>query len=97
MAKQTTFSSEDAEILLKQLIQFRENLTQEWSTVLNQWGNLKSCWRDEQFDKFEPLFDEFAATYSDAEQQCETYISFLQEQIRIAEDRKQKLGALPDF
>ncbi len=95
MAKQqTSFSLEDAAVLLSDLQQFRETFQQEWSRVLSQWANLKIAWRDEQFDKFEPLFEKMAANYQDAEQDCDNYIEFLQEQIRIAESRKSKLGGL---
>lgn len=98
MAKQqTSFSSEDAEVLLNQIQQFYETLRQEWSRVLNQWGNLKLTWRDEQFYKFEPLFEDFAANYGAIEKECEEYMAFLQEQIQIAEQRKSKLGALTDL
>ena len=94
--QQTSFSSEDAKFFLSEQQAFREALRQEWSRVLNQWSNLKATWRDEQFDRFEPLFEKFAANYSDAERECEDYIAFVQEQIRIADERKAKLGALPD-
>jgi hypothetical protein len=95
MAKQqTSFSSEDAEVLLKELQQFREIFQQEWSRVLSQWSNLKINWRDDQFDRFEPLFEKMAANYNDAEQDCDNYIEFLQGQIRVADERKSKLGGL---
>ncbi|MBP0013397.1 MAG: hypothetical protein J7545_06255 [Roseofilum sp. SBFL] len=98
MAKQqTSFSSEDAQVLLTELQQFRDTLQQEWSRVLSQWANLKITWRDEQFDQFEPFFEAMAANYRDAEQDCEKYIRFLQEQIKIADERKSKLGALSDL
>lgn len=95
MAKQqTSFSLEDAQVLLTELQQFRDLLQQEWSRVLSQWQSLKGTWRDDQFDKFEPLFEKMAANYQDAEGDCDNYIEFLQEQIRIAESRKSKLGGL---
>lgn len=93
---QTTFESQDAEELLRQLQDFRETLRQEWSRVQSQWGNLKAVWNDQQFDRFEPLFEKFSATYDDAERECEKYINFLQEQLQVAEDKKQKLSNLPD-
>jgi hypothetical protein len=95
---QTTFDSEDAEVLLNQLRGFQDTLRQEWSRVLNQWGNLKYVWRDQQFDKFEPLFEKFSATYDDAERECGKYIAFIEEQMRINEERKQQLsGRLGDL
>ncbi len=95
---QTSFDSQNAEDLLKQLEQFRDTIRHEWSRVLNQWGNLKSVWHDQQFDKFEPIFEKFISTYRDAEQENEKYIQFLQEQIKINEEKKQKLaGCLADL
>ncbi|MBP0013396.1 MAG: GNAT family N-acetyltransferase [Roseofilum sp. SBFL] len=95
MAKQqTSFSSEEAQILLRELQQFCETLKQEWSWVVSQWSNLKVTWHDEQFDRFEPLFEKMAAHYNDVERDCEQYIEFLQEQIRIADERKSALGSL---
>lgn len=91
---QTTFESQDAEELLKQLQDFRETLRQEWSRVQSQWGNLKSVWNDQQFDRFEPLFEKFSATYDDAERECEKYINFLQEQLQVAEKTNEQLDQL---
>lgn len=85
MAK-TTFNSEDAEALLKELQQFQDAIRNEWSQVLNKWSNLKSVWHDRQFDEFEPIFEQFISTYSDAEQESEKYISFVQRQIDLANE-----------
>jgi uncharacterized protein YukE len=95
MAKQTSFVLEDAETLLKQLQQFHETLQQEWSRVSNQWANLKSVWRDEQFDRFQPLFEQLSSTYQNADRECEGYIIFLHEQIQIAQEKQSRLGNLP--
>lgn len=97
MQKQTSFDLEDAEVLLNQLQQFYESLQQEWSRVLNQWNNLQVTWRDEQFDKFEPLFGKLSSTYTQAETDCQKYISFINEQISRLEDRQQKSKGLPDI
>lgn len=92
--EQTSFELEDAQILLNQLQQFQETLRQEWSRVLSQWSNMKHTWRDEQYYKFEPLFEKLSSTYNDAEKECDTYIIFINEQIQVAEKRKQSLGNL---
>ena len=97
MSRQTSFDLEDAETLLKQLQRFHETIRQDWSKVLSQWANLRSVWHDQQFDKFEPLFEKLTTTYSDSERECEEYIAFMQDQIRIAEDRRAKMGALKDL
>ena len=95
MAKQTSFLLEDAEILLQQLQQFHDTLQREWSRVSNQWSNLKSVWQDEQFDKFEPLFEQLSFTHLNADRECEGYKFFLNEQIQIAQERQARLGNLP--
>ena len=92
--QQTSFSTEDAEMFLSEMQAFRETLQQEWSRVLNQWSNLKVTWHDEQFDRFEPLFEKLVASHSNAERECEKYIVFIQEQIRIVDDRKSRLRNL---
>ena len=74
--------------------QFHEILRQDWVNVLNQWRNLRATWRDQQFDRFEPLFARLVRTYIDTNRQCEGYITFLQDQIRIAEARQVRMGSL---
>lgn len=96
MAGQTSFTEEDARELLSQLQKFRETLNQEWSRVANQWSNIKAVWYDQQFEQFEPIFQKFMYTYDDAERECEKYINFLEEQIRISRQRNQKLRDLRD-
>jgi len=97
MAEQTSFELEDAQILLSQLQQFQDTLRQEWSRVLNQWRNLEQTWRDEQYYKFEPLFEKLSSTYNDAEKECEGYLAFITKQIQIAEKRNQSLGNLDNL
>lgn len=94
MAAQTTFDLEDAKDLLKQLENFHEVMKQEWSRVENQWSNLRSCWHDEQYQTFEPLYDKLSSTHKDSEKESGEYISFMREQVRIAEERRAKLGDL---
>jgi hypothetical protein len=96
--QQTSFDSQDAENLLKDLQDINDDLRHEWSKVLNQWSNLKSVWRDVQFDRFEPLFEKFQTAYHEAEKECDQYTTFMKEQIRINENKKEKLaGFLKDF
>lgn len=92
MVQPTSFNLEDAECLLKQLNQFRVTLQQQWGKVATQWENLKSTWHDQQFDQFEPLFEKLSSTYQDEIDDCEKYMSFLLQQINIAQQRKVKLG-----
>lgn len=94
MSTQTTFDLDDANELLNQLVNFHEVMQKEWSRVENQWFNLRSCWRDEQYQMFEPLYDQLSATHKDSEKECLEYIAFMREQVRIAAERRAKLGAL---
>jgi hypothetical protein len=92
MVKPTSFNLEDAECLLRQLNQFRVTLQQEWGKVATQWDNLKLTWHDQQFDKFEPLFEKLSSTYQHEIDDCEKYMVFLVQQIQTAEQSKVKLG-----
>ncbi len=97
----TTFDLEDAEALLTQLQRFHETLDQEWTSVLNRWGNLKSVWYDAQFDRFEPYFEKLSDTHRESERECEAYIAFMKEQIQVAEKARasltEKLGAMENL
>jgi hypothetical protein len=63
MKKNLSLDIENINILLHQLHGFHQNLCQEWAHVTNQWNNLKATWSDQQFDKFEPKFEQLAANY----------------------------------
>ena len=94
MAVQTTFKLDDAMDLLSQLQSFQEALKQDWSMVENKWADLRSCWHDEQYNYFEPFYEKLSATHKDSEKECEEFISFMHEQIRIDEKRKTDLAKL---
>jgi hypothetical protein len=95
VAKQTSFNLEDAKVLQDRLGELY--LTwQEWQKVESHWTNLKSVWKDEQFDKFEPLFEKLSTTYNKALEECHQYRGFLAQQIQIAEEKRLKLGELFD-
>lgn len=94
MSGQTSFDLEDARQMLHQLERFRETLNQQWSKVLDRWSNLKSTWRDEQFDRFESYFMKLSSTYEQALEDCENYSLFLNRQIKIYENEKSKLSLL---
>jgi hypothetical protein len=95
VAKQTSFDLEDAKALQDRLGELYQTW-HEWQKVESQWANLKSVWRDEQFDKFEPLFEKLSTTYDNAMEECHQYRGFLAQQIQIAEERRFKLGELFD-
>lgn len=94
VGQQSSFELQDAQKLHQSLLQFKETLTDEWSQVLNQWENLKSVWHDEQFARFEPLFDALKETYRLAEDDCEGYTSFIDKQIQTVQAKNSRLGEL---
>jgi hypothetical protein len=95
MAKQTSSNLEDMTALLNQLQNFQASSQAEWNQVLNQWGNLEAVWRDQQFDRFEPLFDDLKATYREVADDCDRYNTFMNEQIAVLQDKQARLGNLP--
>ena len=95
MAKQTSSSLEDMTALLSQLQNFQESSQAEWNQVLSQWSNLEAVWRDQQFDRFEPLFDDLKATYREVANDCDRYNTFMNEQIAVLQDKQARLGNLP--
>ncbi|NER97314.1 MAG: hypothetical protein F6J86_26290 [Symploca sp. SIO1B1] len=87
----TSFNVEDVKSLLHQINEFCETLEQEWNKVSNQWSNLKSTWHDEQFNKFEPIFEKMLFAYEEEITKCKSYTIFLAQQIQIAQQRNNKL------
>lgn len=92
--RQTSFNLEDAEALLSRLAELDLTICQEWQAVENQWANLQSVWRDEQYTQFEPIFEELIQTYQTAMQDYSEYRLFIMQQIDIAEKRKTSLQTL---
>lgn len=88
MKKNLRLDIENIEILLHQLHDFHQTLCQEWGNVASQWDNLKSTWFDRQFEQFEPKFEQLSANYYEEIEQCEKYITFLSQIVKI-EDTKQ--------
>lgn len=94
MSEQVGLNVEHMVALQNQMQQFHQAVGQEWSQTMNQWSNLQSVWRDQQYEKFAPLMEQFASTYSNVDQACEQFTAFIQQQIQIAEDRKSRMGQL---
>ena len=95
MAKQTSFSLKDAKSLQHQLGELYQTW-QQWERVKSQWRNIQLVWKDEQFYKFEHLFTDLSETYNDAIEKCHQYRGFLDQQIKIAEEKRFKLGEFFD-
>lgn len=94
MSTVTSFDLDDAKLLLNQLVQWRQVLRIEWQAVSGQWGNLSMAWHDTQRDKFEPYYTKLLSDWNMTETNLDSAIVFLTEQIRIAEERQSRLGAL---
>lgn len=91
---ETAFNIEHAENLSNSIKKTHEILKTDWSSVRSQWGELKSIWDDNQFDKFEQLIESLDATYQIVENGCEKHAQQIDEQIRIAQALNQKLNRL---
>ena len=94
MIKNARLDLENINILLHQLHNFHQTLCQEWENVITQWNNLKATWHDQQFDKFESNFEKLSANYYEEIEQCEKYIAFLNQIIKINETKHQNIGEL---
>lgn len=94
MRKNLRLDVENIDILLRQLHDFHQTLCQEWGNVASQWNNLKSTWFDRQFEQFEPKFEELSANYYEEIEQCEKYITFLSQIIKIDETKPLNMGEL---
>ena len=92
--RQTSFNVEDAEALLSRLAELDLTLCQEWQAVENQWANLQSVWRDEQYTQFEPIFEELIQTYQSAMQDYSEYRLFIMQQIDLAQKQRTSLQTL---
>jgi len=86
MATQTQFEIEEAKELSRQLQNLRDILNQEFSRLINQWHNLESTWRDDQYSDFvhdfwEGFLDETKTTIKIYEETSQ----YLDKKIQIAE------------
>lgn len=95
MAQQTSFDIQDARDLRDQLAQLRDFLRSEWRSVSSQAGNLRMSWHDSKRDEFDDYYrKQIEAPYANVERELDEYIAFLDNQLRIAEDLKRRLGNL---
>ena len=94
-SQKTTFNIEDAKELRDQLVQMRQFLRAEWQGVSSQARSLRMTWHD----LYQSVFDEYylkmiEAPYAGVERELDQYISFVDNQIRIAEEIKSRVGSL---
>jgi hypothetical protein len=86
MAKQSQFDIEDAQELSRQLQNLRDVLNQEFSRLINQWHNLESTWRDDQYSDFvHDFWDEFLDKTKNTITIYEETSEYLNKKIQIAE------------
>ncbi|BAZ12179.1 hypothetical protein NIES4071_40070 [Calothrix sp. NIES-4071] len=96
MAEKISFEIEDAQELLNQLQKLNEIFQQDWSRVLNQWGNIKTTWQDKQAVVFEAQFQKILSIYQCSGKECEEYIVEIKRQIEIAR-KHQQIPLPPEF
>jgi hypothetical protein len=89
-SNQIVFDVEKAQVLSISLNDFNESW-KEWSVVEKCWANLQLTWRDQQYDKFEPLFEALTDSYSKASQSCDNCKRFILSQIEIAAESRGNL------
>ena len=86
MAVQTKFDVEDAEELSRQLQSLRDTLNQEFSRLINQWHNLQSTWRDDQYSDFaHDFWEEFLDKTKTTIKIYEEVSEYLDHKIQTAE------------
>jgi hypothetical protein len=86
MAAQTKFDIEDAQELSRQLQNLRDVLNQEFSRLINQWHNLESTWRDDQYSDFvHDFWGEFVDKTKTTIKIYEETSEYLDKKIQIAE------------
>jgi archaellum component FlaC len=71
--------------LLQAIQHFQEVVDDDWKRVVGQWQDLKDCWRDSQYDRFEPSFEQLCNAYNLCARQCEQYVEFLENRIHASE------------
>lgn len=92
MRKNVSLDIENLNVLLHQIHDFHQTLCQEWANVASQWNNLKSTWRDKQFNEFEPKFEQLSSNYYEEIEQCEKYITFLSQMVKIDDTKQLNIG-----
>ena len=97
MAAQTKFEIEDAKELVQQLKNFVDVLSEEFTKVTNQWHNLESTWRDQQYSEFvNDFWDDFVGQIKDVLKESEEFQNHLDHKIQIAE-KVSSLGVFSDI
>ncbi|MBT9317056.1 hypothetical protein [Leptothoe spongobia] len=91
---QTTFNSDHAQDLLNQLESLYSDIKVLLSTMNNHWSHLSDQWHDSLHNDFAEFYSALAGAYQKSQVDHEEQIAKLREQIRIAQERQQKLSAL---
>ncbi|ELS33818.1 MULTISPECIES: hypothetical protein [Pseudanabaena] len=97
MATQTKFDIEEAKELSRQLQNLRDVLDQEFSRLINQWHNLESTWRDDQYSDFvHDFWEEFLDKTKTTIKIYEKTSEYLDRKIQITE-QVYGLGAISEI
>jgi hypothetical protein len=86
------FSTEEVQELQKQVSRLTVNLDEDWNEVRIKWENLKSCWCDHQYERFEPVFEQLSQQYQQSQDECRDYLLYLKKKI----DELQKIPTVGD-
>jgi len=73
---------EDTLALHRQLVNFIADVEDDWTSVKTQWEDLKACWCDRQYERFEPYFDALSGNYIKTLEECKRYSEFLSNKIQ---------------
>jgi hypothetical protein len=80
--------------IVASLQKYLEDLRRDWNQVRSSWSDLSLAWNDPQRQKFEPVYMRILATFAESERQTESFISFLNNQLTLIEQRKSRLNNL---
>ncbi len=71
------FNIKDAQNYQHKLGIFIHNVEDEWGNLIRQWEQLKDCWHDRQYERFEPYFKILSERYQQSLTECNDYHVFL--------------------
>jgi hypothetical protein len=94
MSANTTFEIDKAEKLKAALQRTKETVQQDWQSTTSTLNNLKSLWNDNQRLKADPVLEKLIANYQTIELELDRHLQSISEQIRIAQNRQEKLDSL---
>ena len=97
MSSNTTFEIDKAEKLKTSLQSLKESIQQDWQTTASALKNLQSQWNDNQSIKAEQFLEKITSNYRSIEINLDSQIQSISEQIRIAQDRQEKIESFKNI